>query len=277
MLALADRLHDLADVHAVLDDGIADGHVFQRHLVADRNVLAALEFDGAVFVENQAGEFRSGADTLNDDDGDAVVGVVQYAMDHGKFLAVEAPVPAPSDNRIVVIRSRRVNYIIQIICIIFTLPPGSLRTCFGADMTTISDTTARGLPLDVPLYKDVKRRLTDALTRGEWKRGAAIPAERRLSERFRISVGTVRKAIDELVAENILIRQQGRGTFVASHDREREVFYFFHVVPEHGPKQYPEVRMQTFARAKADRDAPVEYRVSLVKAAHHADRAEIGA
>ncbi len=99
----------------------------------------------------------------------------------------------------------------------------------------------------------MKRRLTDALTRGEWKPRAAIPAERRLSERFRISVGTVRKAIDELVAENILIRQQGRGTFVASHDREREVFYFFHVVPEHGPKQYPEVRMQTFARAKADR------------------------
>jgi GntR family transcriptional regulator len=117
----------------------------------------------------------------------------------------------------------------------------------------MNDTTARGLPLDVPLYKDVKRRLTDALTRGDWKPGAAIPAERRLSERFRISVGTVRKAIDELVAENILIRQQGRGTFVASHNREREVFYFLHVVPQHGPKQYPEVQLQTFARGKADR------------------------
>ncbi|HXT04692.1 MAG TPA: GntR family transcriptional regulator [Casimicrobiaceae bacterium] len=117
----------------------------------------------------------------------------------------------------------------------------------------MNDTTARGLPLDVPLYKDVKRRLTDALTRGDWKPGAAIPAERRLSERFRISVGTVRKAIDELVAENILIRQQGRGTFVASHNREREVFYFLHVVPQHGPKQYPEVQLQAFARGKADR------------------------
>ncbi len=117
----------------------------------------------------------------------------------------------------------------------------------------MNDTAAGGLPLDVPLYKDVKRRLTDALTRGEWKPGAAIPAERRLSERFRISVGTVRRAIDELVAENILIRQQGRGTFVASHNREREVFYFFHVVPERGPKRYPEVTTQSFARARADR------------------------
>ena len=117
----------------------------------------------------------------------------------------------------------------------------------------MNDTTVRGLPLDVPLYKGVKRRLTDALTRGEWKPGAAIPAERRLSERFRISVGTVRKAIDELVAENILIRQQGRGTFVASHNRDREVFYFLHVVPQRGPKVYPDVQLQSFARAKADR------------------------
>ena len=104
-----------------------------------------------------------------------------------------------------------------------------------------------------PLYKEMKRRLTDALTQGEWKPGEAIPAERRLSERFRISVGTVRRAIDELVAENILIRQQGRGTFVARHTREREVFYFFHLVPERGPKAYPDVRLQSFARAKADR------------------------
>lgn len=151
------------------------------------------------------------------------------------------------------IRSRRVNYIIQIICIIFTQTLDSLRTLLVRETTAMNDTTARGLPLDVPLYKDVKRRLTDALTRGDWKPGAAIPAERRLSERFRISVGTVRKAIDELVAENILIRQQGRGTFVASHNREREVFYFLHVVPQHGPKQYPEVQLQTFARGKADR------------------------
>ncbi len=96
---------------------------------------------------------------------------------------------------------------------------------------------------DVPLYKDVKRRPTEAPTRGEWKPGGAIPAERRLSEHYRISIGTVRKAIDELVAENILIRRQGRGTFVASHTRDRELFYFLHVVPEDGPKPYPDVAL----------------------------------
>ena len=78
--------------------------------------------------------------------------------------------------------------------------------------------------------------------RGDSRRAPAVGA-------LRISVGTVRKAIDELVAENILIRQQGRGTFVASHNRDREVFYFFHVVPERGPKQYPDVQL-TGVRAR---------------------------
>ena len=125
----------------------------------------------------------------------------------------------------------------------------------------MNDTTAAALRPEHPRYKEIKRLLTDSLTRGEWKPGEAIPAERRLSERFGISVGTVRKAIDELVAENILIRQQGRGTFVASHDRNREVFYFFHVVPEQGPKVYPEVELRSFSRGRADR--PTGYALAL--------------
>jgi len=126
----------------------------------------------------------------------------------------------------------------------------------------MNDTNAREAPLDMPLYKDVKRRLTDALTHGEWKPGEAIPAERRLSERYQISVGTVRKAIDELVAENILIRQQGRGTFVARHNRERELFHFLHVVPQQGAKQYPDVQLASFGRGKADRRTAAALRIA---------------
>jgi GntR family transcriptional regulator len=116
-----------------------------------------------------------------------------------------------------------------------------------------NEATPRTPAPDAPLYEKVKRRLTDALTRGEWKPGSAIPAERELATRFGTSVGTVRRAIDELAAENILIRQQGRGTFVATHTRERELFYFLHVVPQHDAKQYPDVQLLSFARGKADR------------------------
>lgn len=117
----------------------------------------------------------------------------------------------------------------------------------------MSDTTTPGIPLAFPLYKELERQMRKALAQGEWKPGEAIPAERRLSERFGVSIGTVRKAIDELCAANLLIRQQGRGTFVASHNRDRMLFYFFHVVPQSGGKEYPDVRMLAFTRAKADR------------------------
>jgi len=110
------------------------------------------------------------------------------------------------------------------------------------------------IPLHNPLYKEVKRQIMVELINGEWKPGAAIPAEKRLAERFVVSIGTIRKAIDELVAGNILIRQQGRGTFVASHNRDRLLFYFFHIVDHDGNKQYPVVSLNSFARSRAEAD-----------------------
>ena len=121
-----------------------------------------------------------------------------------------------------------------------------------SDIATLTDAPFPGVPLTAPLYREVKRQMMEALSGGEWKPGDAIPAERRLAERYGVSIGTVRRAIDELVAENILIRQQGRGTFVASHNRDRLLFYFFHVVPQDGAKEYPVVRLLGFIRAKAD-------------------------
>ena len=122
-----------------------------------------------------------------------------------------------------------------------------------ARTTTIGAAARPRAPARVPLYRDVKRRLTDALTRGEWKPGAPIPSERLLCRRYRVSVGTLRRAIGELVAGNILIRQQGRGTFVAAHTREREAFHFFHVVPQLGPGPFPDVRLRSFARGRTGR------------------------
>ena len=105
--------------------------------------------------------------------------------------------------------------------------------------------------------------MMDALTRGEWKPGDAIPAERRLSERYGISIGTVRKAIDELVAENILIRQQGRGTFVATHNRDRMMFYFFHIVADRGQRR--NIPRSNSSRSPAARQiAPSRTQLELV-------------
>lgn len=106
----------------------------------------------------------------------------------------------------------------------------------------------------LPLYKEVKRLLTQSLAEGEWQPGVALPSEAKLGERFGVSIGTVRKAIDELVAERIVVRHQGRGTFVAGHDAPRTLFHFFHIIPADGEKERPETELLSFERAKADAD-----------------------
>lgn len=102
-----------------------------------------------------------------------------------------------------------------------------------------------------PLYKEVKRLLTQSLIEGEWPAGAALPSETRLAQRFNVSIGTLRKAIDELVAEGVVNRHQGRGTFVATHNASRLMFHFFHIVGRDGRVEYPATRTLAFRRGKA--------------------------
>ncbi|MDP1718066.1 MAG: GntR family transcriptional regulator [Burkholderiales bacterium] len=116
----------------------------------------------------------------------------------------------------------------------------------------MANTLAAGSLTFNPLYKEVKIRITRSLAAGEWKSGEAIPSESRLAEQFNVSIGTIRKAIDELVAERILLRQQGRGTFVATHTEDRTLFYFFHIVGKDGSRELPVSEMLSFAKRKAD-------------------------
>lgn len=116
--------------------------------------------------------------------------------------------------------------------------------------------------LEAPLYKEVKRQLTRSLAAGEWAAGAALPSETRLAQRYEVSIGTLRKAIDELVAERAVVRRQGRGTFVASHQTSRLQFHFFHIVPRGGEKETPETRTLSFRRDRAAADEAVRLRVA---------------
>src|SRR5829696_6735320 len=83
-----------------------------------------------------------------------------------------------------------------------------------------------------PLYRQIKAMILQGLQRGEWKPADLIPSELELAARFQVSQGTVRKAIDELSAENLLVRRQGKGTFVATHHEPRAQFRFLRVVPD---------------------------------------------
>ena len=87
-------------------------------------------------------------------------------------------------------------------------------------------------PAFSPLYQQIKALLLRSLQGGEWKPGEAIPSELELAARFGVSQGTVRKAIDELAIENLLVRRQGRGTFVATHAEETTRYRFLRLAPD---------------------------------------------
>jgi GntR family transcriptional regulator len=89
-------------------------------------------------------------------------------------------------------------------------------------------------PAFSPLYQQIKALILESLQAGEWKPGESIPSEMELAARFRVSQGTVRKAIDELAAENLLLRRQGKGTFVATHSEQQVRYRFLKLMPDAG-------------------------------------------
>ncbi len=76
------------------------------------------------------------------------------------------------------------------------------------------------MPSRQPLYAQVRSRVIAGIEQGEWGAGEALPSEIELADRFGVSSGTVRKGLDSLVAEGVLVRRQGLGTFVALADDE---------------------------------------------------------
>lgn len=89
-------------------------------------------------------------------------------------------------------------------------------------------------PAFSPLYQQIKGLILQSLEAGEWRPGELIPSEMELAARFRVSQGTVRKAIDELAAENLVMRRQGKGTFVATHAAQQVQYRFLKLHPDTG-------------------------------------------
>jgi len=111
---------------------------------------------------------------------------------------------------------------------------------------------AGGAAASMPLYRQVKRALLGAIEAGAVAPGTALPSEAELAASLVVSVGTVRRAVDELVADHIVVRRQGRGTFVATHDTERLLFQFFHVERCDGLRESPLVELLAFERQRAE-------------------------
>ena len=109
-----------------------------------------------------------------------------------------------------------------------------------------------GSPNYRPLYEQIKVLLTQSLIGGEWRPGDIIPSEIDLAGRYKVSQGTVRKAIDSLASENILIRRQGKGTYVATHNEEDVKLRFLRLTAANGQKEVLKSEQISFKKIKAD-------------------------
>ena len=105
-----------------------------------------------------------------------------------------------------------------------------------------------------PLYKQVYDLLTARLVEGYWKPSQLLPSEMVLAEELGVSQGTVRKALNQMVAEKMLQRQQGKGTFVAEHTQESDLFRFFRLREPHGEILIPETVVLGSSRRTASED-----------------------
>lgn len=128
-----------------------------------------------------------------------------------------------------------------------TMQPNESKSLSASD----ADSYSSAAPTFSPLYQQIKGLITQSLQSGEWKPGELIPSEIELAARFKVSQGTVRKAIDELSAENLVVRRQGKGTFVATHHEARSQFRFLRLVPDSGERSYPENKIIEVKRLRA--------------------------
>ncbi|WP_137114030.1 GntR family transcriptional regulator [Mesorhizobium sp. GR13] len=104
-----------------------------------------------------------------------------------------------------------------------------------------------------PLYLQVKERLIRRLIDGSWLPGQLIPSEIDLARELSVSQGTVRKALDTMTTDNLLIRRQGRGTYVSSPEESRILFNFFRMVSDNGERTFPDSHIVRRVKGKVTR------------------------
>ena len=111
--------------------------------------------------------------------------------------------------------------------------------------------TTEAPPTFRPLYQQVRERLLGRLIDGTWPPGVSLPSEQQLAQELGVSQGTVRKALDALTAEQLLVRAQGRGTFVAEAEDNRILFRYFRLTADDDSRKFPESAVSSLRQRAA--------------------------
>lgn len=104
----------------------------------------------------------------------------------------------------------------------------------------------------MPLYRVAKRSLMAAIESGRCPPGGTLPSEAEIAGAMHVSIGTLRRAVGELVDEQVLVRRQGLGTFVATHGAERALLQFAPLERSDGRREAPRTELLSFERGRAD-------------------------
>ncbi|MDX9677975.1 GntR family transcriptional regulator [Pseudomonas neuropathica] len=102
----------------------------------------------------------------------------------------------------------------------------------------------------LPLYQRLREEMLAKIATGEWMPGAPIPTEAELTKHYGVAIGTVRKAVDTLVNEGLLLRSQGRGTYVRRPNFDASLARFFRQVNAAGGREIPTSRILAKSRQK---------------------------
>lgn len=103
-----------------------------------------------------------------------------------------------------------------------------------------------------PLYVQLRQALTQRISSGAWKPGDTLPNETELAREFGLSPGTVRKALDWMEQANLVVRQQGRGTFVLDPASDDLVLRYENICSPAGLPVRGEPQLLSFITAEAD-------------------------
>jgi len=106
----------------------------------------------------------------------------------------------------------------------------------------------------LPLYQRLREEMLAKIAAGEWSPGAPIPTEAELTKQYGVAIGTVRKAVDTLVNEGLLLRSQGRGTFVRRPNFDASLARFFRQVNASGGREIPTSRILSKALQKPGKE-----------------------
>jgi GntR family transcriptional regulator len=111
---------------------------------------------------------------------------------------------------------------------------------------------ASATSFDLPLYEIVRGGIVERLRTGVWAAGDRLPPEPELARLFGVGIGTIRRAVEQLVAERLLIRRAGRGTIVARFTDEHAFDLYFNYVDPAGVAVQVSAELLSFAKERAN-------------------------